>query len=447
MADVLRWGRSAYESDEALALERAAGEELGLSWELREDRSSPGSLAGVKALVTNSGVRVTDAVLERFEGSLVLTTTSGWDHIDVDAATRRGVAVLRCPMARRDPVVEQSLAWLVALMRRSPALDAASVRGEWARGRLVELGGRGLAGAKVLVVGGGVIGTRMAEVLDLLGAEVLGLEQDGVPVPPKARRVGLDALSEVDAVTLHCGLTPSSTGLFSAERLALLAPHAVVVNTARGAVLDVEAAVGMVRDGQLRGLAVDVFPEEPYTRLAEGAAVEGVLFAPHAAGYRHDLSARVAAEVGAALKAWHAGEPLPHAVATARPNALPVVQGLGGSFLYTTDVLALAAWYTAQFGFTFEKWGDSMGFEFPSADVLPAGRMASTTFALMKADAVAEVRTGRINFRVSDLDAVVASLRASGSEVDASTDESYGRFAWVHDPDGNKLELWQPPEG
>lgn len=315
MADVLRWGRSAYESDKALALERAATERLGLTWEHREERDHPGDLTGVRALVTNSGVRVNEAVLERFSGTLVLTTTSGWDHIDVAAAEQQGVAVGRCPLARRDPVVEQSLSWMIGLLRRSPALDAAAHRGEWARGRLVELDGRGLAGARVLVVGAGVIGRRMMAVLDLLGAEVLCVEQTGVAVPDGVERVDLDrALPTVDAVTLHCGLTPTSRGLLTARRLALLPPHAVLVNTARGAVLDVEAAVEAVRTGRLRGVGVDVFPEEPYPHLAVGSAVEGVWFAPHAAGYRHDLSQRVAREVGQTLEAWHAGRPLPHGV-------------------------------------------------------------------------------------------------------------------------------------
>jgi phosphoglycerate dehydrogenase-like enzyme len=310
---VLRWGRSAYESDDALALEKAAAEALGWSWRLREERADPGDLGDVAALVTNSGVRVDAGVLDRLPGDLVLTTTSGWDHIDVEAAIARGVQVGRCPMARRDPVVEITLAWLLRLMRREPALDAAASDGRWARGDLVALGGRGLSGSTVLIVGAGIIGRRMGEVLELLGAETWWVEQPGVPVPGK--RVDLDkALPQVDAVTLHCGLTPTSQDLLSAARIARLPPHAVVINTARGRVLDVHAAVAAVAAGRLRGLGVDVFPVEPWPRLEEAAAIEGVILAPHAAGYRHDLSVRVADEVAAGLRAWTAGDPLPHGV-------------------------------------------------------------------------------------------------------------------------------------
>jgi len=90
-----------------------------------------------------------------------------------------------------------------------------------------------------------------------------------------------------------------------------------VVNTARGTLLDVEAAVREVREGRLRGLHVDVFPEEPWPGLAVAAQVEGVVLSPHAAGFVRGLGARIADEVGTALRAWRAGEPIPHVVRNA----------------------------------------------------------------------------------------------------------------------------------
>lgn len=127
-------------------------------------------------------------------------------------------------------------------------------------------------------------------------------------------------------------------------------------------------------------------------------------------------------------------------------NTVPMVQGLGGAFLYADDVAALAAWYTEHLGITFQSWGKSHFVEFPSADVEPAGRHASTVFALMQADAPLPkgVRTGRINLRVSDLDALVARLKAAGVSVEGPGSPEFGRFAWAVDPEGNRLELWEP---
>lgn|GEM_PF-257039 len=124
---------------------------------------------------------------------------------------------------------------------------------------------------------------------------------------------------------------------------------------------------------------------------------------------------------------------------------VPVVQGLGGAFLYADDVDALAAWYTEHLGLQFERWGSARGLELPSADRVPVGRQASTVFALFQADApLGPIRTGRVNYRVSDLGPLVARLEAAGFAVEQSGDEN-GRFAWVQDPEGNRVELWEPP--
>lgn len=124
-----------------------------------------------------------------------------------------------------------------------------------------------------------------------------------------------------------------------------------------------------------------------------------------------------------------------------------VVQGLGGAFLYAQDVEGLAAWYSEHLGISFESWGESRGIPFPSADLEPSTRMASTTFAIMKAETpLPDVRGARINFRVSELSALVARLREAGCEVEESDDHSFGDFAWFVDPEGHRIELWQPPE-
>jgi phosphoglycerate dehydrogenase-like enzyme len=314
MGGVLRWGRSAYERDADLALEAAEARALGLDWALVEDRASrPAGLADADVLVVNSKVRVDERVLAGFRGRLVLTTTSGFDHVDVHACARRGVQVARCPLARRDAVVEHAVGALINLARRLPELDDAAGEGRWRRGDLPALDPRGLAGARVVVVGLGVIGARVATVLGALGATVLGVDPYR---PDRATSTLDDALPGADAVTLHCSLTPTSRGLLDAQRLARLPAHAVVVNTARGDVLDLDAALAAVGAGRLRGLAADVFPVEPYPRLADGAA-PGVLFTPHASGYTAGLGARIAAEVGATLRAHVDGRPPPNAVSAA----------------------------------------------------------------------------------------------------------------------------------
>ena len=125
--------------------------------------------------------------------------------------------------------------------------------------------------------------------------------------------------------------------------------------------------------------------------------------------------------------------------------AAPVVQGVGGVFLLVEDLERSAAWYAEHLGLRLEAWGESRGVEFPGADRVPSLRVASTTFALVRADGpLPTPRTGRVNFRVPDLDALVGRLDAAGQRVERQPDD-YGRFAWTYDPEGNRVELWEPP--
>lgn len=306
---VLRWGRSAYETDLDLSLERDEANRLGLDWLLRPDLDPPDELERTDVLVVNSKVRVDPDILARLRGDIVITTTSGYDHIDVSAARSLGKTVARSPLARRDAVVETTLAGLYGLFREVPRLHAASERGHWARGDLPQLRPSLLAEATVVVVGSaGVIGSEVTRRLSALGIETIGVD-------PRTNGTELaEVLPRAHALTLHCHLTEATRDLVDAAALDRLPPGAVLVNTARGPILDVGAAVDRVRTGHLRGILVDVFPTEPWPDLETQARVPGVRFLPHAAGYTPDLGRRVAREVTAALEAWIAGDPVPHTI-------------------------------------------------------------------------------------------------------------------------------------
>jgi phosphoglycerate dehydrogenase-like enzyme len=307
MKTVLRWGRSAYERDADRALETSLLGQLGVRVLRHPSADVPtGLLEESDALVVTSGVRVSRGVLERLGGPYVLTTTSGYDHIELKAARSLGKQVARLAGARRDAVVDTALGTAIELLRRHPAQYARAREGVWARGELPDLAPIGLAGATVAIVGFGVIGRRMAEVLEVCGAAVLGVDPAGVPAETPECSLE-DALERADLVTLHCHLTDANRGMLGPRELDRMKETAVLVNTARGPLLDVEAAVQRVAAGRLRGLAVDVFPEEPYGRLGALAQVEGVLLTPHAAGYTRDLGERVAHGVSRAIAAWKEG--------------------------------------------------------------------------------------------------------------------------------------------
>lgn len=118
------------------------------------------------------------------------------------------------------------------------------------------------------------------------------------------------------------------------------------------------------------------------------------------------------------------------------------VRGIGGVFFKARDKVALAAWYRDHLGVDVASWG---GAKFVWREHDAAGK-ASTAWSLFAADTNYFPNAFMINFRVDDLDAMLAQLRAKGDVVDEKVDDSeYGRFGWVTDPEGNRIELWQPP--
>lgn len=122
------------------------------------------------------------------------------------------------------------------------------------------------------------------------------------------------------------------------------------------------------------------------------------------------------------------------------------VRGIGGVFFKSRDPKALARWYQDNLGIPVEDWG---GAKFAWRELDPAGD-ACTVWSPFKADTdyfAPSTASFMVNFRVDDLDAMLAQLRAAGAKVDDKVDDSeYGKFGWAFDPDGNKLELWQPPK-
>lgn len=302
-----RWGRSTYDTDADTAADAAA---LAPWATLRPPFSD------AEILVVPSSTRVGAAVLDAAPSArLVITTTSGTDHLDLGVLGARGVRAARLADARRDAVCESALELLLWGVRATGPLDAAARAGRWDRGALPALGMGTLRGARVGVVGLGVIGREMARVLAALGARVCGADPAGVPEGVEALPLA-EMMRTCAAITLHCSLTPGSRGLVGAGLLDAAAPGLVLVNTARGDVLDLPAAVAALDAGRLGALGVDVYPEEPWPSLDAVAARPRLRYTPHSSGYFVGLPAAVRAGLVGTVAAWALGRPLPHPVGT-----------------------------------------------------------------------------------------------------------------------------------
>jgi predicted enzyme related to lactoylglutathione lyase len=124
------------------------------------------------------------------------------------------------------------------------------------------------------------------------------------------------------------------------------------------------------------------------------------------------------------------------------------VTGIGGIFFKARDPAALGAWYRTHLGMDVTDWGGAI-FQWADESGAPTGGMTIWSLTSTKSDQFAPATTPfMINYRVADLHALLATLRAEGCDVlEKVEDSEYGKFGWVMDPEGNKVELWQPPEG
>ncbi len=209
----------------------------------------------------------------------------GYDAIDIPAATERGVAVLLTPGANADAVADLTLALMLACIRHLLDLDGVVRSGGWRPSALFG----DLGGATIGIVGLGGIGQAVARRLKGFGCRILAVESSPDQVFCAELGIGLTTLEsllpEVDVLTLHVPLTEATRHLISTEELALLPAGAIVVNTARGGVVDTVALVEALSSGRLGGAGLDVFEEEPLPGGHPLLTLPNVVLSGHAATF------------------------------------------------------------------------------------------------------------------------------------------------------------------
>jgi D-3-phosphoglycerate dehydrogenase len=221
---------------------------------------------------------------------------SGTDTIDKQAASERGIEVRAAAGANAAAVAEQALALLLACAKSVVQLNSRMHAGHWdkATHKSIELRGRAIG-----LVGLGAIGQRFAAMCESMGMEVLGHDPYAGVLPAYIRRVDLDTIwRESDAISLHCPLTPGNRGMVNSLTLQACRRGVLLVNTARGGLIDEEALLDAVRSGQVAAAGLDSFASEPMTAGHPFRGQPNIVLSPHIGGVTHD--AYVAMGVGAA---------------------------------------------------------------------------------------------------------------------------------------------------
>ena len=269
-------------------------------------------IAGHAIVMTNK-LRLDRAIIE---GSpdlrLIALSATGTNNIDLEAARERGIAVCNITDYCTPSVVQHVLGVLLSLTHHLSDYSREARDGTWAKGSQFTLLGhriRELRGLTLGVIGWGVLGRAVAQACQsALGMRVVIANRPGAA--PIEGRVDLDELLRIsDVVTLHCPLTPVTAGMINESRLALMKRDAVLINTARGGLVDVEALAIALRDRRLGGAAIDVLPVEPPVGGSPLFAPDliNLIVTPHTAWAAVESRQRCLDEVAANVADWRAG--------------------------------------------------------------------------------------------------------------------------------------------
>ncbi len=261
-------------------------------------------LTGAAGLIVRSGTRADAELLEGADSLEVIGRAGvGLDNIDVEAATRLGIAVFNAPAGNTVSTAELAFALLLSVARRIPAADRSLRDGHWNRKgfRGSQLGGKTLG-----VIGAGRIGTEIIARARAFGMKVL--VNDPYLMPQRAEDLGAELLAleamlpRCEFVTLHVPLTDDTRDLIGAAELALMKPSAMLVNAARGGIVDEEALAEALNTGGLAGAALDVFAVEPLPADHPLRSAPGLVLTPHLGAQTPEAQREVAIEIAASVR-------------------------------------------------------------------------------------------------------------------------------------------------
>ncbi|WP_248918703.1 2-hydroxyacid dehydrogenase [Pseudomonas entomophila] len=270
-------------------------------------------LRGVVAVISNKVMLDAASLAANPQLKLILVAATGTNNVDLAAAHAQGITVCNCQGYGTPSVAQHTLALLLALATRLCDYQQAVARGEWAKASqfclldfpIVELEGKTLG-----LLGHGELGGAVARLAEAFGMRVLSGQVPGRPA--RDDRLPLDELlPQVDALTLHCPLNDRTRHMLGARELALLKPGALVVNTARGGLIDEQALAEALRSGHLGGAATDVLSVEPPVNgnplLA--ADVPRLIVTPHSAWGAVESRQRIVGQLAENAQAFFAGQP------------------------------------------------------------------------------------------------------------------------------------------
>jgi len=263
-------------------------------------------------VITNKAPIDADALAGAQRLRCICVAATGVDHVDVAAASRRGVAVCNCTGYATASVVQHTFALLMSLTNRVEAYHAAARGGAWSASPhfcVLDYPITELAGKTLGIVGWGTLGRAVAGVGETLGMTIQVAARPGSEDCPPGRMPLMDLLECADVVSLHCPLTPDTRGLIGVAELEHMETSAFLLNTARGALIDETALARALRAGSIAGAGLDVLVREPPPRDDPLLApdVPNLVVTPHCAWASQAARQRLVDQMVANMQAFAAG--------------------------------------------------------------------------------------------------------------------------------------------
>jgi len=294
----------------------ALGDAVEVRWVDGPDRPKLlAAVADADALLVRSATTVDAEVIAAAPKlKIVARAGVGLDNVDVDAATAAGVLVVNAPTSNIHSAAEHALALMLSAARQIPAADATLREHTWKRSKF---NGTEIFGKTVGVVGLGRIGQLVAQRLAAFGTHVIAY--DPYVLPARAAQLGIELLSlddllpRADFISVHLPKTPETAGLLGKEALAKTKPGVIIVNAARGGLIDEAALAEAIKSGHVRGAGLDVFSTEPCTDSPLFELPE-VVVTPHLGASTAEAQDRAGTDVAESVKLALAGEFVPDAV-------------------------------------------------------------------------------------------------------------------------------------
>ena len=271
-------------------------------------------------LIVRSATTVTREVIEASAKLKVIGRAGvGVDNIDSEAATERGIIVCNAPTSNVVSAAEQTMALMLAVARKTAIADASMKAGNWNRSKFtgIELQDKTLA-----VFGLGRVGMLVAERARAFGMKIAGY--DPYVTPERAASMGVELYTDVDElckvgdfITVHMPKTKETTGMFGADQYALMKDGVILVNCARGGIMDIEAMAGFLESGKIGGAGIDVWEHEPVSD-SPIHGFDNVVLTPHLGASTKEAQIRAATQIAEFVIAGMQGKAVPTVVNSAR---------------------------------------------------------------------------------------------------------------------------------